>query len=235
VRVHEYDLESGRETRVSQQLLPPWGWSRLESNGQWWLVLQHGSFSLGGQWVEVIDPWTGRKALPKIAPVDWKFLADGQRLVMVEGATDRGIHANMINLADGSKIRLAITPMRILATSDDGQYAAFSDGRDRSPPPERAHNRPVEPPTPRTGDVIVCDLRSGKRVAALPGDLGSLRPGRSIAAFSSDGRRLAVADANGQIRIWDLPLQRTWSGLLLDVAQQLARALAILALLAIAQ
>jgi WD40 repeat protein len=228
VRVHEYDLESGRETRVSRQLLPPGGWSRLESNGRWWLALQRRSFSLGGQWIAVIDPWTGRIALPKNDPYDWKFLADGQRLVMTEGTKDREIHANLINLADGSKIRLAVAPMSILATSDDGRFAAFFEGRE-------SDNRLFEPSAPKTGDVTVCDLRTGKRVATLPGDVGSLRYGRSIAAFSLDSRRIVVADANGQIRIWDLPLQQGWRGLLLGMAQQLARALAVLALLARAQ
>jgi RNA polymerase sigma factor (sigma-70 family) len=64
---------------------------------------------------------------------------------------------------------------------------------------------PGLPGAPRVDLVLVWDVATGKRVAALP---EGLPIGAGSAAFAPDGRTLATASADGLVRLWEVA---TWT------------------------
>jgi WD40 repeat protein len=54
-----------------------------------------------------------------------------------------------------------------------------------------------------TPEIEILDLRTGKRLSVLKGEVFSGFLFRGALAFTSDGQRLAVGRPDGSIRLWD--------------------------------
>jgi RNA polymerase sigma factor (sigma-70 family) len=80
------------------------------------------------------------------------------------------------------------TPVGLLAVSPDGRWLASGHGLSTLP-------------TPGGYALHVWDTATAKHAAALVGGKASA----SVAAFSRDGRRLAAADMEGVVRVWNVP------------------------------
>jgi hypothetical protein len=98
-------------------------------------------------------------------------------------------------------------PVNVQSFTENSRYIAFRKfhATDTPPPPtmlEKWLNRLIPSKANKKPEgVLVFDGIDRREVANLPGN---------AAAFSPNGRWLATIDANGVVRVWELPLRRPW-------------------------
>jgi WD40 repeat protein len=175
----------------------------------------------------VLDVGTGRRVrldAPRILVSEARFSGDGRRVVTL------GSKVRVWDTLTGRP--LATLPAdEVAAVSHDGAHVATSGQRGTelwtvAGPKRRArlgydvtdvvfsHNGDLAVAVGGIGDGRIWRTRNGRLIGALPGfgDPGprtgfatSFRPG---AAFSRDGRLLALANADGIVRVWDLQTRK---------------------------
>lgn len=226
------DVLTGRELRRHQVPLDSRRTARLSCEGHWIVGEKNGGSAvfntLDGRCAELLAP--NGSSYSRARMLDrWRWIPSSPLLVHVEllwppvGATMRTYEAATGQTVAAFTPRTErLTDLQIAAVSFDGKQVLLREtlsSMDRSTwlPTFLVHaymwlTWQTGGPT-TTGSLWVVDTASGMPLARLPvGEecLGNGATNEGVAAFSFDGRQLAVAGVHGEVMIWDLPFRRPW-------------------------
>jgi WD40 repeat protein len=196
--VRLFDVESGTML-VELPDRDGWTYEHFEvSSNERWLVLEEKNVAEGRGWTTLWETETGRPGLQVTgaghAIRTWGISPEGDRVLAIDferGEVTRailelwGVASNIIEFRFPLGWLSPYPPARF---SPDGRWLAAGRAQ------------PLEP-----GDLEIWDLhsRSEERAAHFKGHSAFV----CDLAFSADGRALASIDANGELRLWALPLE----------------------------
>jgi WD40 repeat protein len=199
--------------------------ARPIASGRWLAAAQQGGNLSGYFKLAVFDAQTGRCHVSDQHLQDWRFIVPGDRLVTIHNDGTAGRPRMIFRDMVGGEITIPASRettsvhVQLAASSPDGTILAVADSR--------AANWPWSWPKPAqqvygwlramrgddTGSLLLYNVESGETLARLPANTVSVNPltGEGVAAFSDNGRQLAVLGVGGLVRIWDWPLGRPWA------------------------
>jgi WD40 repeat protein len=172
-----------------------------------WLLIRESK----EQELEIWDMSSGRM-VRKVTPANiWLFrpntdMTDQRFLACSAGGTDHQI----LDLATGTTMRIAQIPGNgmvvpfvngrhsTVTTSLDGTTVAVNVCDLPAPSPSWIHQLLARISVKRTSGVMLYDVKTGEPFSYFPGAI--------CAAFSHDGKTVAVAKSEGQIELWDFPV-----------------------------
>ncbi|HEX4591649.1 MAG TPA: hypothetical protein VH120_17055 [Gemmataceae bacterium] len=218
VTVRRWNLKTVQEERLSGFDTPRGTGTRLTPGGRWLLAINGADDR-----ANLVDPHTGSSVV-SIAGY-CRFVAPADRLIALDSGNRQRkyLHLQVHDTLGGVAESPTSLPtddgfVRTAAVSPDGAVIAFSDHRmDRSvwnwPRPLQGIYVWLTSHGLNDHDgLLICDTRTGNELARLPGATGSVNmlTGEGVAAFSPDGRQLAVLNRGGVVRLFDWPLGRPW-------------------------
>jgi hypothetical protein len=211
VVIRRRDLATGRELH---RFSGPW--PSASPDGRWLVAGRSTDHSM-----DVYDEATGRRRLTAMGDV-WLLARGGRTLVTSRvGWQLPDAEVQFWDLGSGQLVATYRGQAKLQAVSADGETIAVTT--------ESAGSQPLAN-WPRLADFLIrwglwerveepreftlLDAATGQVRARLPGGPGPFKgplPGECGAAYSSDGRRLAVISTANIVRVWDWPLRRPWA------------------------